>query len=246
MSRTLLGSLRPAAVVAAVLLGLCLAPAESSAARRRFAWSFDTEMLPERGVELEGWLTEEAGEDPKTTLEWRLGLGLLDQIEVSLPVEITFAGGMTQLDTYGLDARFRLVTADPLLAPKVVPLVRVGIERAVADDAVTGEADFVVTGDVWRLHAVADLGVAVESLGPTVGLTYGAGAVVSLTDFIHVGAEAFGEAVLAAPTPEAPWLGLGPTLAFTHGRFWITASALIGLMAAAPDFQGRVLWGVQF
>src|SRR5207302_5897343 len=123
------------------------------AGRTYDAWSYGTEVEPERCVELMSSLYEEIrqpGAAEASETRWWLGplVGVTDQLELALPVEFVrdrTASGETQLARYGAELRYRMVTPDPVAAPPIVPLVRVALYRMLdARDTVNPEADLVV------------------------------------------------------------------------------------------------------
>src|SRR5215475_4618088 len=150
-------------------LGLCallmLVSVSAQAGRRLLAWPYDTETLPERGVEIEQWIWEKAKVDDANLEAWLWFspvVGITDQIELALPVEWQWQYGLpTQFETYGLDLRWRLAPTDPEQAWPVVPLFRAGVKRHVANvvNGVGVELDAVVSADIEQLaHFVIDIG----------------------------------------------------------------------------------------
>ncbi len=244
---------------ALVAVALFLAPAgrQARAGRSGFAWFFDTEVVPERGVELETWLIDEnslGDQDVDTTrLIWQPAVGLAERLELALPVELDFveqgdpASGDTQLANYGAELRWRLASPDPVEAGAVVPLLRLGAKRLVtARERVRGEADVVVSADLggcWR--AVADLGVFAETgTGKDfVSLRPGAGVNAPVATDLRIGVEAFAN-FKRDDLRSTDWLVVGPNLAWTHGRFWLAASFGIGVFGI--DSAPRINWAVAF
>src|SRR5918996_52425 len=105
---------------------LALASREARAGRSGFAWFFDSEVVPERGVELETWVIDEnsLGDDDRDTtrVQWQPAVGVTDRLELALPVELDFielddpmVGGAPQLPKYGAEVRWRLVAQDPVV-----------------------------------------------------------------------------------------------------------------------------------
>jgi hypothetical protein len=98
-----------------------------------------------------------------------------------------------------------------------------------------------------RISVLADLGVttAINPGGVHIELRPGLGVAVKLAPDFHVGAELYGE--LAYQSDESggtSWLGAGPDVAWTYGRFWLSGALLVGLrnVQAAP----RVRFGIVF
>src|SRR5262245_65709667 len=81
-------------LVSLVMLGALLLPSVARAGRTRFGWLYDTETVPERGVELETWMLEEDGKGSPPVDESSLWLapvvGVTDRVELAFPIEISF------------------------------------------------------------------------------------------------------------------------------------------------------------
>jgi hypothetical protein len=244
---------RTAAVVA---LALLFGERAAHAGRSHFGWLYDTETVPERGVELEQWLSDQHRQGSthryETSVWWGPVIGITDQVELALPIEWTWtaaddAASRTTLARFGGEVRWRLVTADPVDAPAWVPLVRLAIKRPVFEkEAAQVEADAVLSFDCGRVHAVADAGFYddIHRGDDAVATHSGVGVSVALTDELRAGAEAYVEASLTGEDDDEDWATVGPNLAWTHGRFWLTASLDIGVyqIQSAP----RIKWGVAF
>ena len=241
-----------------MVLLVALAGRDARAGRSGFAWFFDTDVVPERGVELETWVIEENSlgdqEVDTTRVQWQPALGLTDRLELALPVELDFiesddpmAGGDTQLGNYGAELRLRLASSDPVEAGPVVPLVRLGAKRLVAArERVRGEADLVVSAEMGRCwRAVADLGVFAETgTGKDFySLRPGAGVNALVAGELRVGVEAFAS-FRFDELAGTEWMVVGPNLAWTHGRFWLAATFGIGIFGI--DTAPRINWAVAF
>jgi hypothetical protein len=219
------------------------------AGRTFYGWLYGTEVLPERGVELQTWVSEENYDYSHLTSWWIAPIvGITDQLELALPIESVWIRNQTMEDftlaNFGIEARYRLVSSDPVDAPALVPLVRVGVKRVVEDrDHVQPEADVVVSYQSGRVHALVDVGM-VAVLGPgthSVWLRPGNGTSIQVIDDLRFGAEVFGSWSLDTSTS---WWAIGPNMAWTHGRFWLSASFGIGFhgINTAP----RAVWGILF
>src|SRR5262245_49855853 len=125
----------------ALLLLLLVAPGSAHAGRTFYGWLYGTEVMPERGAELQSWLTEENKSDgPMETHEtsWLVSgvIGVTDRLELDFPVEVQWShdepsSAKTALSSYGAEARYRFVSQDPVDAPPFAPLVRLSVERLV-------------------------------------------------------------------------------------------------------------------
>lgn len=229
-----------------------LVPASAAAGRVYYGWLYGTEVMPERGAELQTWVAEEnqrgALETSDSLLWWSPLVGITDQLELALPIEATWddAGEPDfTFSRWGVEARYRMVTQDPETAPPLVPLVRVALKRDVGvRDALQPEADLVVSYEVGRVHALVDLGVvaSVTRDDAQFELRLGAGVSVLAVGDLRFGAEVFSEIDLDDSAES--WVAAGPNVAWTHGRFWLSGAMGIGLyqIGTAP----RVMWGIAF
>jgi hypothetical protein len=240
------GVLSLVAVLAAV-------PAVAAAGRTPYGWLYGTEVLPERGAEVQTWVAEENGKAPNdvhdTTLWWGALVGVTDRLELALPIEMLWreADGAPPTFTvqrFGAEARYRFVSPDPVEAPAIAPLVRVAVKRDVTErDVVRAELDLVASYRSGRVDVLVDLG-AIGELGDDshFELRPGAGVSVLVAGDLRLGAEAYAQ--LSADDARESWAVVGPNLAWTHGRFWLSAAFGIGVyqIETAP----RIVWGILF
>jgi len=239
-----------------VAAGVLATPGVASAGRTQYGWLFGTEVMPERGAELQTWIDEENGRDPGnihwTTWGFTALVGVTDQLELSLPLELLWRDAAAAEPSftfaqYGIEARYRFVSSDPVDAPPFAPLARLAVKRDVTvRDLVVVEADLVAstTTASGSVHALVDLGF---SAGFTPDdqqfeLRPGAGVSFKVVSDLRLGAEVFSE--LDLDSKERSWAAAGPNLAWSHGRFWMSAAFGIGVyhIKTAP----RVQWGIAF
>jgi hypothetical protein len=237
------------------VIAVAAAPGAAHAGRRHLAWSYGTEVLPERGYEIESWIDGELGKGDvdldETRLGWALSIGITDRLELRLPAQIAWQradadpAARTTIDRYGVEARWRLVSSDPVDAPAIVPLIRIAaLHQASERDAGRFEVDAIVSYTRGKIFVLADLGaVATIRRGDdSYAVHPGGGVSVLVTGDVRLGAEV--HAQLIARGQGIEWMTAGPTLGWTHGRGWLTVSAAIGVFGiiAAP----RIDWGVAF
>ncbi len=240
----------------AVALGLVAAVGGNAhAGRSFFGWLYGTEVLPERGVELQTWVAEEnrtgANHERTTSIWWGPLIGITDQLELALPIEALWyvaddrKPGFT-VDRFGVEARYRFVSQDPVDRPAFAPLARLAIKRdVVARDSVRLEGDFVAAYDAGPVQILGDVGFVCTrsaSAPNLLELHPGAGVSVEVIDDLRFGVEGYGEIELKSGGDK--WFIAGPNMAWTHGRFWLSAAFGIGLtgIQTAP----RVQWGILF
>lgn len=239
-----------------IVASILIAPGVASAGRTPYGWLYGTEVLPERGAEIETWVAEENVKRPddtsETSLWWGALVGITDQLELALPVEFAWeqAGGETPsftLTKFGVEARYRFVSQDPVDAPPFAPLARIAIKRDVtARDSVRVESDLVVSTVTTSgsVQALVDLGFGgdIARNANHFELRPGAGVSFNVVGDLRLGAEVFAQ--LSLDDKAYSWAIVGPNVAWTHGRFWLSAAYGIGVyrIKDAP----RVVWGIAF
>lgn len=253
-----------------VVLAVMCAPGVAHAGRNFYGWLSDTDVMPERGVEMQSFTYEQnhdKTEGGRSFTGWGAApyIGITDQLELDLPVEFewfgkTGAAAGTTFSSFGAELRYRLVTNDAENKPPFAPLVRVGMHRVIRTRDVMefntglsgsyesgrfhGLVDVNFVGDV-DLHDKPDM-AGVPADGSTFEVRAGAGVSIEVAADLRLGAEAFSVIGLSTPPmgSEKSWIIAGPGGSWTHGRFWLSAMYGIGLsnIGTAP----RVQWGIAF
>ncbi len=229
------------------------APTAAYAGRQPFNEVLDNEVLPARIAELNTRITDQIGTpggEDETALWWGAALGLSDRVELMLPAEIAVAheDGATRMTWYAAEIRWRMAKAGPPPPPgRVVPLLRLSVERKVARPLLEGGVDLVLgTNLTENIHTAAMLGGTVLSNIEEVATHGGLGVTGNVTEALRVGGEVFGEVPLF-PSGEAPTVAVGPDISGTLGAFWVTGGTLMGLgTGRAYDVSFRLAWGVEF
>ena len=237
---------------AAGLLVLLVGSATAHAGRTHFAWSYGTDVIPERGTELEMWIYEENklgdlkvdeteywwGVLFALTPHWELGISSEAKYEKSLVEE-----GDVHFTRWGGELRYRPQSPDPIDAGPFATKFRLGMKRLIEERAgFRAETDIIASYTDGRLHAAIDAGAILNHTPDEehVELRPGAGVSVRAIQDVRLGVETYGELVVNGDGPS--WMVVGPTVSITHGRFWGAATYGIGLFGIrdAP----RVTFGV--
>lgn len=242
----------------AIAIGtVCLAvamvsPRDAHAGRRPFFWTWDTEVMPERGVELETWYTERISRKPTDqTQVWAAPIvGLTDRLELALPLEWSYwqAKKFTQFDWYGAELRWRLNDPDRDVAGPLTGLVRFAVHRPVRQrDVLRIEANAVASYEpTVRCKVNLDGGLIAITNGQEIYYTYAGGASCKALGELRLGGEVFGEIVQESAVGVKKLTMVGPNLALTHGRFWLTAGILFGVTEFSPRAMSRLIWAISF
>jgi hypothetical protein len=210
--------------------------------------------MPERGAELQTWVYETnekygTNDVKETSIWWGPQIGVTDQLEISLPIEMYWTSDPVKpgfhFRRYGVELRYRLAVPDPVEAPPIVPLVRIAAKRDVTlEDKVRLEGDVVVSYEAGAVHFLADIGFIADIAagGRHAEVRPGAGVSIRVADGLRIGAELYSE--LSMDSDGVTWAAVGPNLAWTHGRFWLSAMFGIGVyhIQTAP----RLTWGIAF
>jgi hypothetical protein len=241
--------------VRTVLLSLlvCSLPATAHAGRSFYGWLYGTEVMPERSVELQTWVYETnekyGGEIKETSIWWGPQIGVTDQLEISLPIEMYWTSDPMKpgfhFRRFGVEARYRLASPDPVEASPLVPLVRLAVKRDVVERGeVRFEGDVVLSYEVGAVHLLADVGFIADIAAGRrhTEIRPGGGLTIRVAEDVRLGAELYSE--LSMDSNGVSWAAVGPTLAWTHGRFWLSATFGIGVyhIKTAP----RLTWGIAF
>jgi hypothetical protein len=243
-------------------LVVLLTPVTAHAGRTFYGWLYGTEVVPDRGVELDSWIDQRNVQfaslgDRETT--WGLApvVGVADGLELALPVESKwysednpvpgFTSDAIVPRRYGAELRYRFVAQDSQLAP----FVRAALKYDVTG-ALRPEANLVLSYQRDRVHLLVDAGFAADySTTPAFSRTNGdhhveafpgLGVSVRVVDELRFGAEAHVEWALDANENGHTWAIAGPNVSWTHGRFWMSAAYGFGVYGihSAP----RLVWGI--
>lgn len=246
-----------------VVVMLLTAPQAAHAGRTFYGWLFGDEVLPKRGAEIQTWVFEKNGRKDalgastrETLMWWGALVGVNEKFEFVFPTEwlwreVDGSGPTFTLEKYGLEARYRFKKMDLENPDGLAPLLRLAVKRDVtARDTTIVETDFVIGYRAGKVHLLVDLGFTARIAPNGSGSKFqpelrpGAGVTFEVKEDLRLGAEGYGEINLDKDLNHERWFGVGPTLAWTHGRFWLSASFLIGVYQI--DTAPRVIWGILF
>src|SRR5258706_15095308 len=156
--------MRRLAVSVAVLLSY-IAPAH--AGRTHFGWLYGSEVIPERGVEIENWILEENkkgdAKADETSFWWGPVVALTQHLEFAISGEAADETSGVHFTRWGVEARYRPQSPDPIDAGPFTTLFRVGAKRLIHDrGGVRGEADVVASYAMGSAIVSVDVGSVLE------------------------------------------------------------------------------------
>jgi hypothetical protein len=220
--------MRPIALVALLLA----TPAH--AGRTHLAWSYGTDVVPERGVEVENWIQEEnqkgGAHTGETAFWWGPVMALTQHVELAISIEANEEAGSPNFTRWGADLRYRVQSPDAVDAGPLVTKIRVGAKRLILERAgVHGEADISTSYTAGRVFVLFDAGAIYEHVpnAEEAELRPSGGVSVRVVDDLRFGVETYSELVVKGEGTS--WLVVGPTISLTHGRFWGAASLGAGV-----------------
>ncbi len=224
------------------IVGLALAAMTQSAeaGRTHLAWSYGTDIVPERGTEVETWILEENGEgdakENETAFWWGAVMAFTQHLEFAISIEAEYkddrmgAAG-PRFTRWGGEFRYRFQSPDPVDAGPIATKVRAGAKRLIEDrSGVQLEADLIASYQSGRVFALVDAGVVFERLpgGNVTELRPSGGISIRATKELRFGVEGYGELIVSGD--DQSWYAVGPTISFTSGRFWGAATYGIGVL----------------
>lgn len=235
--------------IVVVVLGTVVA-GTAQAGRRPHTWAWDAEVLPERGVEVESWVTDRIYKKSADITEVWLApiVGVTDRLELAVPLQWSHAqaGNRVGIDWYGAELRWRLRSPDPVESGGWSPLVRASVRKSLlARDALVGELTLVGSWDATeKLRLMANLGVQADAAVRKVQVLYAAGASYAVVPDLRVGVELFGTDFAKAPASAHGGMLVGPSLGWTHGRLWTTVGYVAGVTEFAANGMFRWMWAI--
>ncbi len=227
--------------VRSAVVGLLLVSTTPSAdaGRTPFAWSYGTDIVPERGTEVETWIFEENGEgdikENETAFWWGPVMALTPHLELVVPIEAEYkddkmGNAGPQFTRWGGEVRYRIQSPDPIDAGPFATKFRVAAKRLITDrGGYQLEGDVIASYQTGPLFTLVDLGVVTErgsdkkesQVRPSGGIS------IRATKELRLGLEGYGE--LNFEGDGTDWFVVGPSIALTSGRFWGAATYGIGV-----------------
>jgi hypothetical protein len=226
--------------VGLALVLLAIANHHAEAGRTHFAWLYGSELVPERGSEVETWIVEENkkgdAKSDETSFWWGPVIALTQHLEIAIPIEAAYEdehdgnGGAVHFTRWGGEVRYRPQSPDAIDAGPLATLFRLGAKRLIEDRAgVRFEADVVASLRRGRLVIAVDVGGITQRI-PDANeseIRPGGGVSVRVVDDFRLGVEAYGELIVEGEGTS--WFVVGPTVSLTSGRFWGAATWGVGL-----------------
>ncbi len=213
-----------------------------------YGWLPPTETVAAGAIAIEGSVFERDNlgdsHERASILAVAPVVGVSDSTEVAVPLELasvsaTDVAPHTSFSKFGIEARHRFASRDATW----IPVARFAVIRDTAiRTELRLEGELAVGFRRGKLHAEIDVGLVSEInlAGLHDEARFGVGASYQVCRCLRLGAELHGEHALDANSTS--WAAIGPTLGWTHRRFWLSAALDIGIQSivAAP----RINWGM--
>lgn len=216
------------------MIAVLLRAAPADAGRSLFGWMYGSDIVPERGVEIESWILEENqkgdAKSTETSFWWGPVMALTAHIELAISAEASEENGSPHFTRWGADIRYRPQSPDAIDAGPFATKFRLAVKRPILDRAaVRGEADVIASYAGGRWFIQIDAGAIFQhapdrddaELRPSAGVS-----VRTISD-LRFGIESYGELIVKGDSTS--WLVVGPTVSLTRGRFWGAATLGIGV-----------------
>jgi hypothetical protein len=223
--------MRRSLITAAIVLAYA-SPAH--AGRSHFGWMYGTDIIPERGVEIESWILEENHKGDsnggETAMWWGPVMAFTPHLEFAISLEAAEEDGSPHFTRWGADFRYRFQSPDTVDAGPFALKVRGGAKRLILDRAgVRGETDIIASYTAGRVFAQVDAGAILQHTPDEdeTELRPAAGVSVRAIEDLRFGVEMYSELIVKGEGTS--WLTVGPTVSITSGRFWGAATYGIGL-----------------
>jgi hypothetical protein len=229
-----------------------LAATSAHAGRSHFAWLYGSDIVPERGTEIETWILEENKKgdikSDETAFWWGPVMALTPHLEFAISIEAAFEDendgkGGPHFTKWGGEFRYRFQSPDPTDAGPIAVKLRGGAKRVIESrGTIRLEADLIATYQSGRFLASVDLGgITQRSSGENESeLRPGGGISIRAVEDLRFGVEAYSELIVEGEGTS--WLAVGPTISLTSGRFW--GAATYGVGAFGIRSAPRVTFGV--
>lgn len=230
-------------VIALLSAGVVGARADS----RSYVWTYEYMTMPESAAEVEYYLTLKVPDtDAREISSWQhqveLEYGLTPRWDIAL-YQVWQEDQTTDAAEFGYKG-FKVRTRYRLAERNALPidlLVYAEYERASdLSESDVGELKLVLSKEIGSFDVNYNQ-IMERSLSRS-GETehkYAAGLGYAVRPGLHIGAESTGNYSDSAYT-------MGPSIALSHGRIFLSVGALLGLDEDAPDLQARTIVGISF
>lgn len=220
-------------------LALLLGASTAHAGRTHFGWSYGTDIIPERGTELEWWILEENKEGDtnkdETAFWWGLLFAVTPHWELGISSEAQYEKSDVEephvrFTRWGGELRYRPQSPDPIDAGPIATKFRIGAKRLIEERAgFRGEIDAIASYTRGRVHVAVDAGAVFIHTpdASEIEARPSGGVSVRVVHDLRLGAEAYAEIPLKGE--DKAWMVVGPTVSLTSGRFWGALTYGVGL-----------------
>jgi hypothetical protein len=212
---------------------------------RKYVWTYEYMTMPEGAAEVEYYLTLKVPEaDEREISSWQhqveVEYGLTPRWDIALYQvwQEDRTADESEFGYSGFKARTRYRIAERNALPVDVLLYAEYERESDLTEPDIGELKLVLSKELGSFDVNYNQ-IMERSLSRS-GETehkYASGFGYAVLSGVHLGVESTGNYSDAAYT-------LGPTIALSQGRIFLTVGALFGLNEAAPDFQARMILGI--
>ncbi len=231
-------------VIFAFLLSLAH---NSYADKRSYVWTYEYQTMPKGHGEIEYYLTEEQKSikkaKPNTWKHWvELEYGVTNHFDISMYQQFKQSNGVSsntfEYDGFKIRGRYRILEKDKLPVDTLLYLEYIRNDNL--DKPNVLEAKVVIAKDIWNFNLAYNQIFKQElASGGKTDHEYAAGISYPITPSFKIGLESKGNY-----TDRKYYVG--PTVAWSSSKFWVSAGVVGGLNKRGDDLQARLIVGIPF
>ena len=221
--------------------------ANAHADRRSYVWTYEYQSMPKGRAEIEYYLTEEQKNieksKPSTWKHWvELEYGVTDHFDISMYQQFkqsnTADSNTFDYDGFKVRGRYRILEKGKLFVDTLLYLEYIRNDNLDKDNVL--EAKVILAKDIESFNLAYNQIFKQElAEGGKTEHEYAAGVSCAITPNFKVACETKGNY-----TDRKYYVG--PTLAWSSHKFWVSGGALAGLNKRSDDLQARLIVGVPF
>lgn len=220
---------------------------ESFADRRSYVWTYEYQTMPKGHAEIEYYLTEEQNNiekaKPSTWKHWlELEYGITNHWDISMYQQFkqsnTTSSNTFEYDGFKIRTRYRILEKDKLPIDTLLYLEYIRNDNL--EKANVLETKVILAKDIWNFNVAYNQIFKQElASGGKTEHEYAAGISYAIVPQLKIGFESKGNY-----TDRKYYIG--PTIAWSAAKFWVSLGAAGGLNKRSDDLQVRGIVGIPF
>ena len=220
---------------------------DSHADRRSYVWTYEYQTMPKGLSEIEYYLTEEQKDvskaKPNTWKHWlELEYGITDHLDIAMYQQLKQSnldsGDTFEYDGFKVRTRYRILERDKLPVDILLYMEYIRNDNLKKANVLEGKAIF--AKDIGDLNISYNQIIEQElDSGGETEHEYAAGVSYMALPNFRIGVESKGS------FSDRKYY-IGPTIAWSSHKFWVSIGAIAGLNDRSDDLDTRLLVGIPF